>query len=377
MSGGFEHMRIAQGIEQLPELEWQNLVYGRPALRLEVLRAIACHATRPLPLQIFLLEDQGRLAAAAICEPVAADSAHNPLDALLFGRTAGLFRGLRVSTQPVLVFQTPLMRHSPVLVRSADAAVQRRLLDRLLDCIEDYAAALKVGIAFVGVTPEDEPLWGSLRIRRYLGSEFESTARLEVEWSDFDSYVNHLRQRSRNAAYNARNERNRNRLCAVDIRQVRSTDADAQALYRFTRDHYRHKNGRDPLYGPQFLPQLSKALGDDLLIFEAVRNGERVAMLAVVRSGTVGWVAWFGIELRDRPNDFTYANIMFYHPADWAPAMGLKTLLYGTGVQQAKAKRGCRLVTCHQFYRPHRRLFRTVARAFFIVHQAWYRRKRR
>jgi predicted N-acyltransferase len=377
MSDGFEHMRIAQGVEQLPELEWQNLVYGRPALRLEVLRAIACHATRPLPLQIFLLEDQGRLAAAAICEPVAAGSAHNPLDALLFGRTAGFFRGLRVSTQPVLVFQTPLMRDSPVVVRSADAAVQRRLLDRLLDCIEGYAAALKVGIAFVGVTPEDEPLWDSLRIRQYLGSEFASTARLEVEWSDFDSYVNHLRQRSRNAAHNARKERNRNRLCAVDIRQVRCTDADAQALYRITRDHYRHKNGRDPLYGPQFLPQLSKALADDLLIFEAVRNGERVAMLAVVRSGAVGWVAWIGIELGDRPNDFTYANIMFYHPADWAPAMGLKTLLYGTGVQQAKAKRGCRLLACHQFYRPHGKLSRMVAGPYLTIHQAWYRRKGR
>jgi predicted N-acyltransferase len=377
MSDGFEQMRIAQGVEQLPELEWQNLVHGRPALRLEVLRAIACHATRPLPLQVFLLEDEGRLAAAAICEPVTAGSADNPLDALLFGRTAGVFRGLRVSTQPVLVFHTPLMRHSPVVVRSADAAVQRRLLDRLLDCIEEYAAALKVGIAFVGVTPEDEPLWDSLRIRRYLGSEFESTARLEVEWSDFDSYVTHLRQRSRNAAYNARNERNRNRMCAVDIRQIRCTDADARALYRIARDHYRHKNGRDPLYGPQFLPQLSKALGDDLLIFEAVRNGERVAMLAVVRSGAVGWVAWFGIELHDRPNDFTYANIMFYHPADWAPAMGLKTLLYGTGVQQAKARRGCRLITCHQFYRPYRELFRMVAGPYLTIHQAWYRRKRR
>jgi predicted N-acyltransferase len=375
MSDGFEQMRIAQGVEQLPELEWQNLVHGRPALRLEVLQAIACHATRPLPLQIFLLEDQGRLAAAAICESVTASSTNNPLDALLFGRTAGIFRALRVSTQPVLVFQTPLMRHSPVVVRSADAAVQRRLLDRLLDCVEQYAAALKVGIAFVGVTPEDEPLWESLRLRRYLGSEFESTARLEVEWSNFDSYVTHLRQRSRNAAYNARNERNRNRMSAVDIRQVRCTDADAEALYRITRDHYRHKNGRDPLYGPQFLPQLSKALGDDLLIFEAVRNGERVAMLAVVRSGAVGWVAWFGIELRDRPNDFTYANIMFYHAADWAPAMGLKTLLYGTGVQQAKAMRGCRLLSCHQFYRPRRKFFRMVARPFLIVHQAWYRRK--
>jgi hypothetical protein len=58
MSVSFEHVRIAQGVEQLPESEWQNLVYGRPALRLEVLGAIARNATRPLPLQFFLLEDR-------------------------------------------------------------------------------------------------------------------------------------------------------------------------------------------------------------------------------------------------------------------------------------------------------------------------------
>jgi len=74
MSVSFEHVRIAQGVEQLHKSEWQNLVYGRPALRLEVLGAIARNATRPLPLQFFLLEDQWGLAAAAIYEPVAAGS---------------------------------------------------------------------------------------------------------------------------------------------------------------------------------------------------------------------------------------------------------------------------------------------------------------
>jgi predicted N-acyltransferase len=370
-------VRIVQDLELLPEAEWQALVRGRPAWRLEVLRTIARNATQPLPLRIFLLEDQSGLAAAAVCVAVAANSAHNPLDTLLLGRAAGVFHKFHVSTQPVLVFQIPLSRQAALVVRAADAAVQQRLLDQLLDRIESYAAELKFGIAFIGVTPEDALLWATLHRRRYPGAAFQSTARLEIRWSDFESYVGHLRQRSKSAAQNARTERNRNRKSAVDIRQVACTDDVAHALDKITRDHHQHRNGQQPLYGPEFLSQLSRALGDDLLVFEAVRNGERVAMLAVVRSGTVGWVVTVGIEQRDRPNDFTYANIMFYYPADWAPALGFTTLLYGTAAQEAKGRRGCRLLDCCIFYRPRRRALRLLARPYLALHRAWFQRKKR
>ncbi|HEY2417792.1 MAG TPA: GNAT family N-acetyltransferase [Steroidobacteraceae bacterium] len=370
-------VRIVQDLRQLPEAEWESLVRGRPAWRLEVLRAIVANATEPLPLTIFLLEDHSGLAAAAVCVPVALDSTYDPLDRLLLGRAAGVLRKLGVSTRPVLVFQIPLSRQAALLLRPADAVLQQRRLDQLLDRIESYAAELKSGIAFVGVTPEDAVLWTTLRRRRYPGAAFQSTARLEIQWSDFESYVGYLRQRSKSAAQNARTERTRNRKAAVDIRQVACTDVVAEALYVIARDHHRHRNGRDPMYGPQFLPQLSRALGDDLLLFEAVRNGERVAMLAVVRSGTVGWVAMVGIEQRDRPNDFTYANIMFYYPADWAPPLGLATLLYGTAAQEAKVRRGCRLLDCYIFYRPRQRLIRLLTRPYLALHRAWHQRKKR
>jgi predicted N-acyltransferase len=370
-------VRIVQDLEQLPEAQWQALVRGRPAWRLEVLRTIARNATQPLPLQIFLLEDPSGLAAAAVCVPVAANSRHNPLDTLLLGRAAAVFHKFNVSTRPVLVFQIPLSRQAALLVRPTDVTIQQRLLDQLLDRIESYAAELKFGIAFIGVTPEDALLWAALRARRYPGAAFQSTARLEIQWSDFESYVGHLRQRSKSAAQNARTERSRNRKSAVEIRQVACTDVVAEALYVISRDHHRHRNGAEPLYGPQFLPQLSRALGDDLLVFEAVRHGERVAMLAVVRSDTVGWVAMVGIEQRDRPNDFTYPNLMFYYPADWAPALGFTTLLYGTAAQEAKARRGCRLLDCYIFYRPRQRPFRLLARPYLALHRAWFNRKKR
>ncbi len=370
-------MRIAHGVEQVPESEWQGLVAGHPALRLEVLKAITNTAIRSLKLQFFLLEDHLGLAAAAVCEPITSSVAHNPLDALLLGRAAEAARRLGVSSRPVLMFHTPLRRQAPVILRAAHPSEQRQVLESLLDAIEEHAARLKYGIAFVGVTVEDQLLKSALRSRRYLDSAFDATACMQIEWADFDGYVNHLRARSKNAAQTARTERSRNRRSGVTIRQLRFAAADASGLYAIMREHYRYKNGMELPYGPEFLPQLAASLGDDLLIFEAVRDGKRVAALAVVRSGSVGWVVMIGLEQRDRPNDFTYSNLLFYHAATWAPALGLKTLLYGTGVQRFKLKRGCRLLACHLYYRPGRPIGRIIATSYLRIHQAWSRRKYR
>jgi predicted N-acyltransferase len=370
-------VRIAYGVEQLPEAQWQGLVAGHPALRLELLKAIANTSTKPLQLRFFLLEDTQGLAAAAICEVVATTAAHNTLDAILFGRAIQVAHWMGVTTRPALLFKTPLGRKPTVVLRAADAIEEARVLRNLLDGIEQHARSCNLGVAFIGVTAEEQLLQSALRSRRYLGCKIDSTAQMDIEWTDFDSYVSYLRRHSKGAAQNARTERNRNHRSGVSIRRLQPDAPDLQALYEFTRDHFRHKNGRDPPYGPEFLPRLAALLGDDLLIFEALREGARMGMLAVVRSGSVGWVAWIGMGVGDRPNDFTYANLGFYHAADWAPALGLKTLLYGTAVQEGKARRGCRLIDCHLFYRPNRAFVRPLAGLWLSILQRWQRRKNR
>lgn len=377
MSAPSQRLRVVHDAEQLPDAEWQSLVLGHPALRLEVLLAIAKTASRPLPVRIFLLEDDRGIAAAAVCEPIAASAAHNMLDALLFGRAERLVRRLGISTGPMLLFKCPLARQAPIVLRSGEYATQMRDLSSLLDGIEEHAAGHDLGIAFIGFTAEDELLCSALCSRRYLDSEIDSTARLEIEWNDFDGYVNHLRTRSRNAAKIARNERNRNRKNGVRIQRVRPDAAETQALYTLMYEHYHDKNGRDLPFGPAFLPRLAAPLGDDLLIFEARRDDHVIGTVFVVRSGSVGWVVSVGIELLDRPNDFTYANLLFYHAADWAPALGIKTLLYGTAVQKAKLTRGCRLVPCRLFYSPHRRFNRLFIAPYMWIHQARFRWKNR
>jgi predicted N-acyltransferase len=374
MSAMSERLRVVEGASRLPESAWQNLVVGHPAMRLEVLKAIENTAVRPLQLRFFLLEGHGGLAAAAVCEVITASATANPLDGLLFGRAAAMVRSLGVSTQPALVFKTPVGRELPLVLRPALATEQRRVLDKLLDAIEEHAGALNMGTAFIGITSEHELLQTALRERHFLASEIDPTAHMDIAWADFEGYLAYLRGRSKNSVQNVRKERNRNRQSGVSFRQLHSA-ADAEALYVIAREHYRYKNGTELFFGPQFLPLLLKLAGEDFLIFEAVRNDKCAAMLGVLRSGTVGWAQWIGVDVRDRPNDFTYANLMFYQMAECAPALGLKSLLYGTAVQKAKVRRGCRSLVSHLFYRPRSPIGRLLARPFLRLHQAWYHRK--
>lgn len=372
-----ERLCITDGLAQIPESGWRDLAIGNPAMRFEVLKAIEHSATRHLNLQTFLLENDEGLAAAAICESVTAAGAYNPLDSLLFGRAMRVARILAVSTRPVLLFSPPLGNGAAVILRNTRTGERRRLLNRLLDGIEAYATDRKFGIAFIGVSGDDEMQTEALRDRRYLETEVQPTTCLDVKWRDFEGYVDYLRRRSKSAAGTARRERDRNRSSGVHIRCVPSNSVDPLAFYTLAQEHYRHKNGQDPLYGPRFLPQLIQALGDDFLVFEAERHGQRVAMLGIVRSGDVGWLSCLGIDLRNRSNDFTYFNLVFYHLADRAAALGLRTLLYGNGAYHAKRMRGCRLTVSRLFYQPYRPLRRLAAKPYFRIHRAWYRRKLR
>lgn len=370
-----ERLRIEDNVERLPADDWQRLVCGYPALRLEVLKAIVATARSALPLRIFLLEDEAGIAAAALCESVASRAPRSALDYLLYGRAAHTAVRLGASTKPTLLFCTPVGTESAIVLRPANPTEQRRILSRLLDEIEAHAARQRLGIAFIGVFADNELLSSALEARKYLDTDIQPTTRLQVEWADFDGYAQHLQGHSQNSARTVRHERKRNRRSGVSIRHFHCTAADAETLYAFNRDHYRHKNGMDPHFGQQFLPYLSELLGDDFMAFEALRDGRRVGMLGAVRSGSVGWIAWFGIELIDRPNDFTYANLAYYHLADVAAGLGLKTLLYGTHALDAKRRRGCQIIRSRLFYRPHQPLWRLLAKPYFCIHRAWFRRK--
>lgn len=366
--------RVIQTLSEVSRPDWQRLAVGHPALRHEVLETLQSHATRAMTLRAFLLEDEAGLAAAAIGEEVAAGHSHNPLDHVLYGRAGRVARGLGLSTAPALVFESALGSAPTILAR--EGASRARHLDQLLCDIERYAAQRGLGVAFSGIPASDAGLTGAFDRRGYLSTEVAATARLQVAWSDFEGYLRFLRHRSRNAAKTVRSEHKRNARSGTCIRPLPAT-APLGPVYDLARDHHWRKNRADLLEGPGFLAQLKQDIGEDLLCFAAEREGERTASVAVVRFGKVGWVTWLGFANDDRPNDFTYSNLAYYHLAANAAQLGLTTLLYGNSVLKAKQMRGCEIQVNRLYWRPRNALAKTLYRPYLRLHRAWYRRKMR
>jgi predicted N-acyltransferase len=367
-------MRIIDTMSAVSRPDWQKIAVGHPALRHEVLGTLQSSANRPMALRIFLLEDDEGLVAAAIGEEVTAGNSHNPLDSALFGRARGVVRSIGLATAPALVFESALGSAPPMLVREGPSRSMH--LEQLLTEIERYGAQNKLGVAFSGIPASDADLTSAFDRHRYASSEVAATASLEVKWSDFDGYLRFVRSRSKNAAKTVRAERNRNARSGICIRHLPAT-APLDSIYVLARDHYRRKNQADLLDGPEFLPRLKQDIGEDLLCFAAERDGQRIASVAVVRFGDVGWVSWLGFAQDDRPNDFTYSNLAYYHLAESAANLGINTLLYGNSVLKAKEMRGCKIAVNRLYWRPRNSLARTLVRPYLSVHRAWYRRKMR
>ncbi len=102
----------------------------RPARIAAGIAAGHCAACEPsaLSLQAFLLEDRQGLAAAGLCEFIAQIRRTIHSIPCCSGVQRPRARKLGVSTQPVFLFQTPFMRQSPVVARTADSVMQRRMV---------------------------------------------------------------------------------------------------------------------------------------------------------------------------------------------------------------------------------------------------------
>ena len=252
---------------------------------------------------------------------------------------------------------------------------RRAALGRLLDGLESLARRTRKGLLFPAVPTQEQPLHDMLCERGYLHGMAPSGTLLPIEWRSFEEYCATLTRRSRHLGGILRSERRRGREGGVVIRRVTPTAELGDAMYRLATEHYRYKNDEDLSFSVGYLMRLLPRLGDNVLVFEAERNGKRCAMVGVVISGTVGWVTFLGVDVADRPNDFTYFNIVYYTLADHAAAHGLTAVLLGNGAYDSKLRRGCQLVPMQFFCRPASLWRRGLLSMFFVLHRLWVARK--
>jgi predicted N-acyltransferase len=369
-----ERVRIETDMLRLPDAAWRQLHLDHPGLRLEALQSHAATDRTGTPLRVFLLEDDAGIVAAAVCR-VAAAGRPTSATHLLYGRLAAPLSRVGLLRRPVLECRTPSTSAGGWVWRPDDVVSRRRAMRQLLDAMEHNARQNGMDLACIAVLASDTPQREELLERGYLHASTGAVAHLDVHWQDFDGYVRWLRGRSKNAATNARKEMSRNRQSGVTLRRIEPDRAAIEDLHRLLTAHHLDRNGWSPSMGTEFLQELARRLEDDLLMFAAERDGRRIAMMGGIRAGTTLCASWFGIELQDRENDFTYPCLTYYHVAGMAASMGLERILYGTAALAAKRARGCTITDSEIYYRPHGGWLKWFGRPYFSLHRRWKARR--
>jgi predicted N-acyltransferase len=360
-------------LSALDPAQWDALSRGRPPLRRELLLEFA--GQQGYQLQVCSLSDDTGLLCAAIVEISTTATETGRLEGLLFGRGRALASRLRIAGLPYLCVAPPLGQDSGVVVRPGTATERTLRTERFVVALEQWCSTEGMGLVFLAVPEHEAPLFDVLRSRGYLRSRSRSSTVFPIRWRNFDDYRRDLAARGGRIGATLRQERKRSRDAGVAIRRVAPTAATGAKLYELALDHYRYKNGEPLSYDSSFLQNLLPALGDDVLVLEATRGGVVCAILGVVKSGIVGWACFFGLDTRDRPNDFTYFNLVYYTLMDHAADFGLDRVIMGSGVYAAKLRRGCELVPVQFFHRPHGVLRRILLRPWYALHGRWVAKK--
>jgi hypothetical protein len=342
---------------------WSALARGRPHLRHDLLQSWA--KLQPGGLLILACMNGDAIDAAAV-GVVVTRAAGEGIEQVLFGRAHASLARLQLLGDYLCV-GAPIGQDSGLLPGGEGEEVEPRTV-RLLTALERWSASAKLGLAFIAVEADNRAATHFLR-RRYLSTGTRSGTRIDVEWTDFDSYCRVMDARKPGASETPRYERRRCARSGVAISIVPATSENGAELQSMSDAHNHHKNGRGLGLDPVFLATTVPKMGDEVVLFEARREGRRTAMISFILSGDTAWAAFFGIERDNRPNDFTYFNLAFYAFTDHAGRLGIRQILLGNSAYEAKLRRGAVRVPINLWFAPRSLLRRELLRPAFAAHR--------
>lgn len=250
-------------------------------------------------------------------------------------------------------------------VPGLEAGDRGRITDLLLDSIEEAAWAEGAHVLFRDLTEEESDLVSRLRVRGYAITATPPFCRLDLRWDDFEGYVAAMRARSQNAANQIRKELRRARQAGVAIRRIENPASAAEALHRLIAGHHRRRNGKRLSYRPNFLADLARELGDDLVVFAAEHEGALTSCAIFLADGREAHSTF--IALGEQREKAAYFPLGYYEPIRWAIETGKRSIDYGKLAYEAKLRRGCALRATALAFRSRHAVRNALARVWFRV----------
>lgn len=295
------------------------------------------------------------------------------MDDAIFGRYKPLARRLGFSALPALICG-PLRAYGQHFIYHADlkSSQRREVATALFDAIERVAANRRLSIGFNNVMVEQRELARQLDERGYGRTINFPLNYADIRWKTLAEYRRFLAKRK------LTREINKNQKEGVSITRLQTVGNHADRLHQLLDGNFQKYNGKSLTMRSDFAARCKKHLGNNAIIYVAIKNGNIVGTTILFHRGGIAYVSDVGVDHDTCGNDFTYFNLTYYRPFADAIAMGIERIYYGTMMYTMKAKRGCSAVETSLFYRPRSRLLQIASAPLFTAHasiKSWFIRR--
>jgi predicted N-acyltransferase len=250
----------------------------------------------------------------------------------------------------ILLCYSPFCLRSKILLRkSREGKLILRLLSKKIDDICEKQGFLFSSFLFV--SEFDGLLMENLQNMGYIKSPGTTTLYLDVKWSSFEDYLKSLKHKTR------MNIRREIKKCAengvtIEERDFKGLSANLPVLLSNLFSKY-DKNAKN-FFDNSFFRNLKEHAKDTAKVFVAEKNDEVVGFSLSMRQSDVLDVFMCGFDYEAQTNtDFTYFNLCYYAPIQWAIEKGIKKIYYRRKAEKVKLNRGCKPERTYSFVKCH------------------------
>jgi predicted N-acyltransferase len=308
--------------------QWDSLAGDRAFLQHRWLRLTEAVLAEHRP-RYLLVHRQGRLVAAAV----------GALQSRLQNPTLDARFGWLVRRSPFLHVAAPMTATDGLLVRAgSDAGI-------LLDAIHSYVRRERRPFCILDHLPASQSSQHGYRRLAWLPD-----ARLDLAWASFEEYLAALPRKRRHDIQRMGRRAARE---GIAVEPLIPTPEVGPALDRLVADVVR-RHGGTRHYGADLFGRAAAALGADLTVLVARRDGRPVGCIALLRSDDDIAVRWFG-----RDYERTAGTAIYHALVSATVAAGISTgarrLHMGAAGYETKKQFGASLV-------PRSRLFAARSR---------------
>lgn len=315
----------------------------------------------------FAVYDENKVIAIAPCFIDSIDKyfsfiGKNPL----ISRIVNMSNRFRFSPSHILVCYSPDSCQTKILLeKGLDGKEISKLILRKID---DFCKKERISISlFFYVSESDKVLIKNLRNLGYLKFYLKENLNLDVNWSNFEGYLQSL-------TYDRRKDVKR------EIRKFRESGVtiaeECEYGYLSTKISILHENlyakhnkGAKSPFTSYFFRKLNEYAKDKTRIFVAKKNDEIIGFVLFLKHAGIldAYICGFDYNVLTK-TDFLYFNLVYYEPINLAIAEGIRRIHYRAGdysTLKAKYRRGCKPEKFYSFVKVHDKFLEYLIRLAF------------